>query len=294
MAGDRHPPTRLPGRWFRVAAVVPVEREDGWAGLAWAAGARGTEGRPAGPGRLRVTAWFDRQADAARFARDLPSWAVDPEGPAAIADPGWLEASLGPRDPIPAGRFVVVSDPGDVPREDPRVPVLLPPGRAFGTGEHATTRMCLELLGDVLEPGDRVLDLGTGSGILAIGAALLGAAAVLALDDDPGVLEVARGNVLRNRCGARVAVAAGSWGVLGPGARFELLLANVHRTALVRGAGPLANHLVPGARAILSGFSPEDVDRVTEAWTSRGFRRVTARSEGEWAALLLARAEEGP
>jgi len=293
MAADRVPPTRLPGRWFRVAAVVPVDREDAWAGLAWAAGARGTDGCPAGPGRSRVAAWFDDEADAARFTRGLPAWAGRVEGPEAVADPGWLEASLGPREPVPAGRFLVVNEPADVPRDDPRIPLLLPPGRAFGTGEHATTRMCLELLGEALRPGDRVLDLGTGSGILAIGAALAGAGSVVGLDDDPTVLEVARENVLRNRCGTRVALAAGSWGALDPGARFELLLANIHRTALVRGAGPLAGHLVTGARAVLSGFSPADVDRVADAWAARGFRRTTVRTEGEWAALLLVRAGEG-
>jgi len=292
VSADRVPPTRLPGRWFRVAATVPVDREDAWAGLAWATGARGTDGRPAGPGRMRVTAWFDREEDARRFARGLPEWVEGTEGPGEIADPGWLEASLAPREPIPAGRFLVVSDPADVPRDDPRTSLLLPPGRAFGTGEHETTRMCLELLGETLRPGDRVLDLGTGSGILAIGAARGGAGLVVGLDDDPTVLEVARENARLNGCADRIALAAGSWGTLARETRFDLLLANVHRTALVRGAGPLAGHLAADSRAVLSGFPPADVDRVVGAWISRGFRPVSARTEGEWAALLLVRTEE--
>ncbi len=294
MSADLPPDTRLPGRWFRVTALFPRDREDAWTGLAWAAGARGTMEEPAGGERLRAHAWFDGGEEAGRFARSLPRWVEETTGPVAVADPGWLEASLAAREPVAAGPFLVVAAP--VPGRPPggRIPLVLPPGRAFGTGEHPTTRMCLELVGEALRPGDRVLDLGTGSGILAIAAALLGAGPVVALDADPTVPGVARENARRNGCAGRIAFAAGSWQGLSPGARFDLVLANLHRSDLVAGAEPLAERLAPGGRAVLSGFSPGDADPVTRAWMAAGLRRKALRRDGEWAALLLARPGEEP
>lgn len=304
MASDR---TRLPGTWYRVQGTVPREAEDDLVGLLAADGCAGTTTKAAGPRRILVEAWFTDAAAAAR-GRDLvagwPGAAAVADAPEAVEDPGWLEASLKVRGPLEAGRYVVLDAAPDVSRvAADRVAILLPPGRAFGTGEHATTRMCLALLDRFLRAGEPVLDLGTGSAILAIAAAKSGAGPVLALDNDPHVIDVARENLDLNgvpggdpadepRPGV-VAVGVGSWGAIPKGRRFGLILANIHRTALVRGAQALARQLEPGGRAVLSGFHVEDAGLVRDAWTAAGTVPAGELHDGEWAALAMQRPDAG-
>jgi ribosomal protein L11 methyltransferase len=147
--------------------------------------------------------------------------------------------------------------------------------------------MCLLLLDRVLTPGEDVLDLGTGSAILAVAAARAGAGRVLALDNDPAVLEVATENIELNRLTGRIEAGVGSWGELRPGDRFGLIVANIHRTALVRGARALAGHLAPGGRAVLSGFSAKDAPLVQDAWRKAGLVPHDDLTDGDWAALAL-------
>ncbi|MBP7147174.1 MAG: 50S ribosomal protein L11 methyltransferase [Acidobacteria bacterium] len=284
--GDR---LRVPGRWFRLRVLAPREGEDDLVGLLQLAGAVGAEARPAGPNRVELRAWFSGREDAERAAAAVgaAAGARVRGGPEAIEDPGWLEASLGPREPLRAGRFVIVAEPASARGAADGIPLVIPPSRAFGTGEHPTTRMCLELLGDVLRPGAAVLDLGTGSGILAVAAALAGASSVFALDADESVLDVAAENLGANGVAPRVRLARGSWGAVPREAAFDVALANIHRSGVIRAAGRIARALRGGGRAIVSGFLATDVEAVARAWERAGCARLELRREAEWAALLV-------
>ncbi|MDH3283242.1 MAG: 50S ribosomal protein L11 methyltransferase [Acidobacteriota bacterium] len=288
--------TRWPGLWYELSVVVDAAAEDVVIGLLCGPRALGASSRPEGPGRIRVTSWYDERADARAAARRVSMLEPPPRAEAEIAeirDPGWLDASLGRREPVRAGRFVVIdaAEPPDrARRAGKEIPIAIPAGRAFGTGEHETTALCLELLDRHLGPRTgEVLDLGTGSGILAIAAALAGVPRVLALDRDPDVIGVAEENVAINGVGTRVEVAVGSWGDLDRGAAYGLIVANIHRTALVRAAKALLGALRPGGFAILSGFATGDAEIVGRAWRRAGADVVETIVRGEWSALTCRR-----
>ena len=171
------------------------------------------------------------------------------------------------------------------------VVVELDPGMAFGTGHHPTTRMCLEELEHRMVPGMRVLDLGTGSGILSIAAAKLGVARVVALDVDAVALRTARGNVRFNGVARKVRTLQGT--LPHPGAvpgSFDLVLANITARAIAEVARPLAEVLAPGGVVVASGIIRE---RQIEA--EQALQDVLAgldrRYDGDWV-TLVARGQE--
>lgn len=294
MASDR---LRVPGTWYRVRASLPRAAEDLVLGALHLAGSTGSATQPAGPRRVVCEAWFESAAAAAEgrdALRRIAGVKLGEGEPEPVRDDGWLDASSRPRPPLLAGRFAVLDRP---PAEPPtagalggRELLVIPASRAFGTGEHPTTRLCLELLSERVRPGDDLLDLGTGSAILAIAAARLGARRVLALDIDPAVLEVAAENVTAHGVAGCVQLAAGSWTAMAPGALYDVAVVNIHRTALVRAARRVADRLRPGARAILSGFLRADEDKVEQAWSRAGLHREAVLRDGDWVALA-ARAE---
>jgi ribosomal protein L11 methyltransferase len=175
--------------------------------------------------------------------------------------------------------------PGDVVLE-------IDPGQAFGTGLHATTRLCLawidELMGEEGLAGapHRALDLGTGTGILAIGLAKLGAAEVWALDNDPVALQAARMNVARNGVQSRVRVLEGSLERL-DGGTFSLIAANLTADTLAVMSGRLAACLASGGRLLASGILAEQSCALVLALQAAGLRKLAERQEGEWCAQLL-------
>jgi ribosomal protein L11 methyltransferase len=170
------------------------------------------------------------------------------------------------------------------PREGEAV-VRLDPGMAFGTGQHPTTLMCLRALEELLRPGMDVLDLGTGSGILALAAARLGAASVLALDIDLQAVAAARDNVRLNRLGAVVQVEEG--GLDGAArAAFDLAMANINAAVIVEMAPALAEVLRAGGVLVVAGFSAESAERVVGALTSTGLVVERTLADGDWRALV--------
>jgi ribosomal protein L11 methyltransferase len=156
---------------------------------------------------------------------------------------------------------------------------------AFGTGLHPTTRLCLRLLEREPLDGRRLLDLGCGSGILAIAAAKLGAASVLALDTDPVAVEVAAENVARNGVAAQVQALAGSLPDDAP-PPFDLIVANIIADVLIDLAPALAAALAPGGRLITSGIIESREDEVALALAAAGLHLHSRLREGEWVALL--------
>ncbi len=179
-----------------------------------------------------------------------------------------------------------------------QIVLRLDPGPAFGTGLHPTTQLCLRALERFLQPGMRVLDLGTGSGILAIAAARLGSGPILALDNDPVAVQAARGNVRRNRLGGRIQVREGTlefgtqhaapWE--GP---FDLILANLLARTIRELAGRMAAALAPGGLLIASGILVEQADEVQAALQAVGLMSIEKLQEDDWIAWVHRHPGEG-
>ncbi len=166
------------------------------------------------------------------------------------------------------------------------VVIRLDPGMAFGTGHHPTTRMCLEAIERILQPGDSVLDLGCGSGILSIAAAKLGAGRVVGLEIDPNAVAVGQSNVELNRVGNTAAVVQGT--LPSPkalDASFDLVVANISARVIEDLAAHLVNSLAPGGKLIASGIIDKHVPSVTRALESCGAAIEDKFIDGDWVAL---------
>ena len=184
-------------------------------------------------------------------------------GPRLVVCPSWTEYAASPDEVV----------------------VRLDPGMAFGTGHHPTTRLCLAELERRMRPGAKVLDLGTGSGILAIAAAGLGASAVLGLDRDTTACTVARRNIRANGLARRVRVLRGS--IPRPGVSgFDLVLANISAKVLTELAAPLAQTLAPDGRLIASGVLEEQSASVAEAFRGAGLQVHDVLTLEDWAVLV--------
>jgi ribosomal protein L11 methyltransferase len=220
-----------------------------------------------------------------------------------ISDEDWAARSQKGLGPVHVGRIEVVTetDPGrrfSEAAEGKPTPgigfrIAIPPSMGFGTGHHASTRRCLELLQRIPLEGARVLDAGTGSGLLAIAAWRLGAASVVALDCDPDALIAAAENLERNGASPAVQIVEVDLATLprqqDPRVRppFDLVLANLTGSLLERSAGILAGLLGPGGRLIASGFREDESRAVAEAF-SRESLTIADRSEEEgWIGALF-------
>jgi ribosomal protein L11 methyltransferase len=272
---------------------------------------------------------FDAHCDAVGFFRDEATglWLVD--GIRRPGDLGALETALALaavvaaidvptllRAPTPAGgwlekvaenfppqrigrRFLVLGTHDAALAEPGRIPIVLDAGLAFGSGEHGSTRGCLRALERLPRPAGRILDLGTGSGILAIAAAKRFGRPVLATDIEPWSVLVAAANARANFVGPRVSVVRenGVGRRVRAGRPYRLLLANILARPLCAMARPLAATLAPGARVVLAGLLAGQANQVAAAWRRQGIVLQRRISEGRWTTLLLrtpAKAERWP
>ena len=193
---------------------------------------------------------------------------------------------------LKVGKRLVIK-PSWIPYEPEasEVVIELDPGMAFGTGYHPTTKMCLEALEDLMQPGMEVLDLGTGSGILAIAAARLGAASILALDIDPTAVKAARSNFRASGTGIkRLRLVRGSLPhPLAQDGRFDLAMANISAKIIQDRAPYLHQVLKPGGILIASGIINKQRQELTGTLTAAGLAPVTTYEAEDWVALLLSR-----
>jgi ribosomal protein L11 methyltransferase len=278
-------------RSFSVTAeVAAAEAEEASARL-FEAGASGVEerdgsiapmpgARAPGPGRALLVAWFD-DAEAARAAAAVIAGAEVGE----VEGRDWGEAWKEGLSAFSVGRLFL--RPSWIRAEAPRgsAEVVLDPGMAFGTGTHPTTALCLSAVDVFLagRPGATVFDVGTGSGLLAIAARKLGAGRVVASDNDPTALEVARENAARN--GVEIEVTRADVGeVRGP---FDLVVANILANTLVELAPALAAQVAQGGALFLSGILAPQEEAVRAAYRGRGLRPARARRDGEWSLLAF-------
>ncbi len=187
------------------------------------------------------------------------------------------------------GRVVIVPTWMEHETGPGQLPIRLDPGQAFGTGHHETTRLCLSALEDLVTPGVEMLDVGTGSGVLAIAALKLGAARVEAIDIDPIAAEIARANCDQNGVGPEARVSAGTLTPEHAG-RYRLVVANISTDANIGLARAFGTVVAPGGMLVLSGILAVDSRRVAAAMAAGGFTLTAMRHERDWCLLELRRA----
>lgn len=197
--------------------------------------------------------------------------------------------------PIPVGNRLLVVPEWEAPEEDSRIMLRLDPGLIFGTGSHATTRMCLCALETLAKPGTRALDLGCGSGILGIGALLLGCDSVVGCDIDLKAPDVAAANAALNDIGAdRFQVYAGD--VLSDkgmcrrlGSGYDIVLANIVSDVIIPLSGIVSQFLAPDGVFVCSGIIEGRQEEVQAAVEAAGFSILDHRCEEEWHCFTAAR-----
>jgi ribosomal protein L11 methyltransferase len=214
------------------------------------------------------------------------TWQLD-----RLPDRDWVAESQARLPALNVGRFFIHGSHHRAAPPRGKIALEIDAGIAFGTGRHQTTRGCLELIERLSRmPPARPLDLGCGTGILALAMAKLWGVEVLAADNDPDAVAVARGNAERNGL-ADLVRPLRSEGYRAPalkrGGPFDLIVANILARPLIEMAGDLARHLAPGGRAILSGLLIEQEPEVLAAHRAQGLRCEARRHHGDWSALLL-------
>lgn len=171
-----------------------------------------------------------------------------------------------------------------------RFPIYLEPGMAFGTGAHTTTRHCLEALELLVREGDKVGDLGCGSGILAIAAAHLGAGEVVGIDVDQQAVMLAQENVQRNGVSDRVQIMRGSLAELEGLSPFQLIVANIRASVLEEfmQAG-ISRHITANGRVVMSGILEEQIDSLLEQGENYDLIAERTMETGDWRSIVFAK-----
>ena len=294
-------------RWHRVSLRVPHDALDAVANFLVESGSSGTaeEARAPGtpqPAETVIQGFFPEETNPAdlraRLGRYLRSVAV--EYPAltgcapkfdVISSEAWQDHWQAHFPPLPVGRRLLVLPPWEPPLEaSERIPIVINPGQAFGTGHHATTKTCLEAIErrctTAAGPPARALDLGTGSGVLAIVLAQLGVPEVWATDTDPDARREAHRNVERNRV-ADVRISAADISALrGP---FPLVVANIFAATLVALRPELTRLVSRAGHAILSGIESDQAASVLEAFCEPDWTLHERIVQDDWATLVLQR-----
>ncbi len=174
----------------------------------------------------------------------------------------------------------------DIPAEPGQHIIEIDPQMAFGTGFHATTQLMLRLLIAHLNKPARILDVGTGTGILAIASAKLCQATIVAFDNDPIAAATALNNCRINRVADQILIFCGTLDALRP-AQFDLLLANINRAIILESLPEISRHLARTGRAILSGILNEEKTLVEQQLVQYGFRVIDSAEQDEWTAMVV-------
>lgn len=246
-------------------AYLPADKRDKLGGIEKALGKLGWN---LGAGEFKDQDW------SSKWKAGLKPIRVTSRGVSIVVKPTWKKASKRPGDII----------------------IEIDPGMAFGTGGHATTKMCLKAILDVIKGGkvvlsrSSILDVGTGTGVLAIAARKLKVRKALGIDIDKVALTVARKNARHNRAEVRISGAA----VENVKGRFSIVAANILAGELIRLSPAIRERVSPGGYLVLSGILCEEAESVKEAYSKKGLRFVKAYSTREWSALLFQGPPERP
>ncbi len=252
-----------------------------------------------GHGRSEITAHYLAEPDISKLERLIKDAAGERIGPLRVerieAD-DWIARSELARPPVRAGRFLIHGrhDRARIPPHS--LAIEIDAGLAFGTAHHASTRGCLLALDSVLKQQRPkcVLDLGTGSGILAIATAKALGVTVLASDNDPVALAVARDNASKNRASLRLVQASGFAHPALRGIRADLVFANLLQRTLLDLAPQFRRHLKPCGLAVLSGITQEQSARVEARFRSLGFIMKSRIILDGWTTLVLVHRKSRP
>ncbi|MBV9849609.1 MAG: 50S ribosomal protein L11 methyltransferase [Armatimonadetes bacterium] len=280
-------------RWAEIIIEAEPGARDAVGAALQDAGCTGFEVRdeatpPAVAGYLPVDDRLEgRLAQIGGRLRALPFHGVEGAGTEltlrTVQEEDWANAWKAFFKPIRVGRHLVVTPPWESPDLDPGdTPLVIDPGMAFGTGSHPTTQLCLAALEDHVRPGLSVADIGTGSGILAIAAAKLGASPVVANDIEPPATKIAAENAKTNGVTIQTRVPL-------PDGPFDVVVANILADVIIGLAPDLATRVRPGGILIASGIIDTREDDVRAALESVGFAPQETRRQAEWVALILRR-----
>lgn len=280
--------------WRAVIVTASAELADSLGSFLIDQGAPGLQTEAAGDA-VCVTAHFAGEPPLQALAhycdvlREIFPGAPQPEiREEQVLETAWSESWKAHFPPLAVGRALFVHPPwvAEVPRG--RVGIVIDPGMAFGTGHHASTRGCLCLLEEVMESADvrRVLDIGTGSGLLAIAAAKLGAEEIWAVDIDPDACRAARENARINGVDAGLHVRARLGDVPG---MFDLVLANILAAQLIQLAEEIGHRLRAGGVAVGSGLLTEETRAVLKAWGAAGLDPHARWEEEGWVTVACRR-----
>ena len=200
----------------------------------------------------------------------------------------WAESWKQYYKPVPLGRITIVPAWEDYTAKEGEIIVRMDPGMAFGTGTHETTRLVIRLMQDELRGGERLLDVGTGSGILSICASKLGAGSCNAYDIDPVAVKVARDNVLSDGCtNITVGVSDLLRGVDLSEGKYDFCVANIVADIIIRMLPDVKDYLKAGSPLILSGIINERADEVRESVIKNGFTVEKEIKENDWVGMLV-------
>jgi ribosomal protein L11 methyltransferase len=280
--------------WHLLSASVRREAEETASAILFELGAGGVVTLEEGQESLKLGAYFDQRQDAemlarrieAEFARQGRADLLLAVSISEIEDQDWMQKWKEGFEPVEIGDRLIVAPSWKMPADSAgRLVIQIDPGLAFGTGTHETTRLCMQALESHWR-GGRLLDVGTGTGILAIAAALLApGSGITAIDIDPQAVEVARENIAINHVTDRVhAIEAQPRDFSGDA--FDAVVANLTAEVIIESMKDLIACLATPGLAILSGILVPLLPDVERCVAESGMSIIERRAAGEWAALI--------
>lgn len=291
---------RSSARYWELTLTVPPGAAEGLTNFLWESGALGVVEEERAGETPELRAFFPDTAPPAILRERVTAYAdgltalgfgaVGRPRVTPLEDTGWAVAWREHFRPIVVGSRFVVTPPWETPDASDRIVLVVEPGRAFGTGHHGSTAGCLEAIerAVAVAPPLQAIDLGTGSGILAIALARLGVPHVLAVDEDPDAIAAATRNADRNGVGAAVDCRVDDAATLDVGPA-PLVVANLITAAHRRLAERYARYVAPSGQLVLSGILEAESAEITQMMRGRGWRSDDAVVRDGWSTLRFTR-----